>query len=140
MKKTFIGFFIAFCYLQIGSAQSVHTLQVEVQNIKTQKGTIRACLVADESNFLGDCKYGKDVLFADSQAVILFDGLTAGNYCVMLYHDKNDDKRLNLDGLFGMPSEPYGFSNNPFLLFGPPDFEDCLFSLKADRLIQVKLK
>ena len=40
--------------------------------------------------------------------------------------DENDDLAR---GLFGIPSEPYGFSNNLTVLFGPPRFSDATIEL-----------
>ena len=34
--------------------------------------------------------------------------------------------------MFGVPKEPYGFSNNKYGKFGPPDFEDISFDVKED--------
>ncbi|MEM6317628.1 MAG: DUF2141 domain-containing protein [Bacteroidota bacterium] len=38
-----------------------------------------------------------------------------------------------------MPSELYGFSNNPRTLFGTPSFEKCQFSLEENMEIRIKL-
>lgn len=43
---------------------------------------------------------------------------------VAALHDEDGDKRM-ATGLFGMPKEGFGVSNNPRILFGPPRFEDA---------------
>ena len=51
-----------------------------------------------------------------------------GRYAVSLYLDENDNGRLD-SGLFGIPTEPVGVSNNPRSRLGPPRFEDGAFSM-----------
>ena len=57
-----------------------------------------------------------------------FDGLAPGTYGVKLFQDLNGDGELTL-GNFGIPSEPYGFSNDAPVRFGPPRFSDAGFEL-----------
>ena len=67
------------------------------------------------------------------------ENIEAGTYAVSLFHDENNNGVLDTKGLFEMPSEPYGFSNNPSILFGPPSFEKCKLSLNIDKQISIKL-
>ena len=53
-----------------------------------------------------------------------------GVYVVAVYHDLNENDELDL-GLFGMPSEPYGFSNNARAVIGLPSFEAAAISLES---------
>ena len=45
-----------------------------------------------------------------------------------IFQDLNNDGVLN-KGAFGVPSEPYGFSNNVRGQFGPPSFQAAAFNL-----------
>jgi uncharacterized protein (DUF2141 family) len=54
--------------------------------------------------------------------------LAPGRYAVSVYLDENDNGRLD-SGLFGIPTEPVGVSNNPRNRMGPPRFEDGAFSM-----------
>jgi uncharacterized protein (DUF2141 family) len=54
-----------------------------------------------------------------------------GKYAVTIFHDVNGDTELN-SNFMGIPKEPYGFSNNPRAMFGPPSFEQSLFEFKED--------
>jgi len=121
------------------SAQSRLELIVEVVNIKEVGGTIRACLINDEKDFLSNCYASKMVLADKNRLVIKFNNLDIGTYCISLYHDIDNNEKLNRDGMFGMPSEPYGFSNNPRSWFGPPSFNRCTFELKIDSRITINL-
>jgi len=46
-----------------------------------------------------------------------------GIYAVAIYQDKNVNFVLD-KGFLGIPSEPYGVSNDPPIYFGPPKFAD----------------
>lgn len=65
--------------------------------------------------------------------------LPAGNYAVDVYHDENANQELDKN-LVGMPTEKYGFSNNPSATFGPPAFKEQLVKLDKDRTIEIKLQ
>ena len=55
--------------------------------------------------------------------------LPAGRYAVMAYHDRDGDGRLDTLPV-GLPTEPYGFSNNSRGVFGPPKWNAAVFELK----------
>jgi uncharacterized protein (DUF2141 family) len=54
--------------------------------------------------------------------------LPPGRYAVMAYHDRNGDMKLNTLPI-GLPTEPYGFSNDSRGTFGPPPWRAAVFSL-----------
>lgn len=51
-----------------------------------------------------------------------FDDVTPGTYAVKVFHDINDDGKLNTSWI-GWPQEPYGFSNDAPVNMGPPSFK-----------------
>ncbi len=55
-----------------------------------------------------------------------FEGLRAGRYALAVFHDENDNGRLDKNAL-GLPTEGYAFSNNPRLRLGPPSFATARF-------------
>lgn len=61
---------------------------------------------------------------------VTIDDLPPGRYAVMVYVDRNANGKLDR-GMFGRPSEPYGFSNGGGA-FGAPDFSDAAFELASD--------
>lgn len=65
--------------------------------------------------------------------------LPPGRYAVSVYLDENGNHKLD-SGLFGIPREPVGASNNPKARMGPPRFRDCAFELgSASRTISIRL-
>lgn len=70
----------------------------------------------------------------------IFEDLPYGNYAVAIYHDRNSNQRLNR-GLFGMPEEGYGFSNDAPANLGPAKFDDAVFPLEnTDTIIQIRMR
>ena len=63
-----------------------------------------------------------------------FKNIPAGPYAIAVFQDKNNDGKLNKN-LFGAPKEPYGFSNNKYGRFGPPEFEDVCFEVKENKSV-----
>lgn len=72
-----------------------------------------------------------------SESIVIKD-LPKGTYAVSLYHDVNSDKTCNLN-FFGIPKEPYAFSNNFKPKFSAPKFKDCQFELNSNKSITIQL-
>jgi len=127
--------------LAIGSLTSSHAqsdITVVVENIKTIKGKVMVCLVDQEEHFLEDCQNGQVVKVDGTTAQVIFSDVSAGSYAVSTFHDKNSDEQLNTN-FIGIPKEPFGFSNNPTILFGPPSFEKCLVDVSGNKTITITL-
>ncbi|MEA5466222.1 DUF2141 domain-containing protein [Leptothoe sp. PORK10 BA2] len=56
---------------------------------------------------------------------VAFENLAPGSYAVSVFHDANGDGEFNRH-LFGMPAEGFGFSRNPEVRTGPPQFGDAV--------------
>jgi uncharacterized protein (DUF2141 family) len=55
----------------------------------------------------------------------------AGDYAVKSFHDVNGDGRMNTNP-FGMPTEPYAFSNNARGNMGPATWAQAHFTVEGD--------
>ncbi len=56
--------------------------------------------------------------------------LPAGNYGMKAFHDVNDDGEMNTNP-FGMPTEPYAFSNNAVGNMGPASWDRAKFEVSG---------
>lgn len=61
-----------------------------------------------------------------------------GIYAVAVYHDENEDGKLNTR-IFGIPVEGVGFSGNLVSKVKPPDFEQASINITADTSIVVSM-
>ncbi|KQS55271.1 hypothetical protein ASG17_04035 [Brevundimonas sp. Leaf363] len=61
---------------------------------------------------------------------VTFDQLPAGEYAVSAFHDVNGDGTMNANP-FGMPTEPYAFSNNAKGNMGPASWDAAKFAVSG---------
>lgn len=116
------------------------TLTLRINNIKNEGGFLKICFFNSKESFLKKavrCELINPVHKGEMK--IKINSLPPGTYAVNIYFDQNGNKKLDR-GLFGLPSEPYGFSNNPSTTFGPPSFEEASFKITSDKEIKIKLK
>ena len=57
---------------------------------------------------------------------VTFDGLAAGDYAMKSFHDVDNDGAMDTNP-FGIPTEPYAFSNNAVGNMGPASWERAHF-------------
>jgi len=79
---------------------------------------------------------GKDSVTGPTVRLI-FSELLTGSYAIKLYQDENNNGALDTN-MLGIPSEGYGFSNNPKGI-GQPDFEEAMFTVSGDTRIEITL-
>ena len=101
-------------------------LTVEVRGIRSGDGRLYVAVHAPETKDTFPAATGAVAgLQQDAQLGALrfvVGDLPPGRYAVNAFHDENDNGELDTN-LFGIPSEGYGFANDPSTTFGPPDFE-----------------
>lgn len=66
----------------------------------------------------------EDVVITQAVLAITFTDIAPGTYAVSVLHDENEDGELNT-GTFGIPTEGFGFSQNPEIRTGAPDFSEA---------------
>ncbi len=109
--------------------------------LKVVTGEFRAVkgdLIIELSDSTGEAFTGGIHPVTGTTVTVRFDSLAPGPKAVRLFHDENSNGKLDTN-FFGIPSEGYGFSNNPRSRFGEPSFKDRLFELKADTTIHITL-
>ncbi len=111
-----------------------------MENLESDQGSVRAGVYKDEAGFLknaiASCA-SKGVLVHKQARVIC--QLKPGTYVVALYHDENDNKKLDTNFMH-IPKEGYGFSNNAKGSFGPPEFKDAAFTVgEEDMEMNIRL-
>lgn len=102
-------------------------LDIEITNIKSDEGKV-AIQLLNESEAVVKELYAE---ISGGECIVTFDSLSPGHYALQYYHDENDNGEMDT-GLFGIPKEGYGFSNNARGNYGPPEFREWLFMLDKD--------
>lgn len=117
--------------IAVGAAARAGDLTVEVQGIKSAQGEIAVGLFDQADQFPKQVAHGLRLVATKDSVVAVFKDLKPGTYAISAYHDENDNKKLDR-GLFGIPKEPYGFSQEARGEGGPPQFRDAQFEVPAD--------
>lgn len=113
-----------------GRTDGLADLEIQV-DVKILKGRIMLALYDSEAAYNGGPAVAGVAGEADeSPVVISVKDLKPGTYAIKGYHDLDGDGKMNTNA-FGIPSEPYGFSNNAPGNFGPPPFEKAAFEVTA---------
>ena len=115
------------------------TLTIEVASFENTKGVLRVCVTDQKDDFLKSCAFSKIVTVENDTVSLKIENIEKGNYAVSVYHDENNSGILETGGVFGIPLEPYGFSNNPNMTFGP-SYKKSVFKMTSDKNISIKLK
>lgn len=108
----------------------VNQLNVNITGI-AHEGKIRVGLYNQQKGFGKPDKIFKQASYNARQgetAAVTFDDLPAGTYAIAVFEDLNNNGKLDAN-FFGVPKEPYAFSNNVKPRFSAPGFDDCKFQL-----------
>jgi uncharacterized protein (DUF2141 family) len=77
----------------------------------------------------------------DPKCEVVFENVPYGSYAVSVFHDQNNNGKLDTVFLIGIPKEGVGCSNNPKSRFGPPSFADSKFTLDSREVeLTIELK
>ena len=108
-------------------------LQLVCTNIAEAKGSIYVAVFDRQENFLntGKMRAQRIVPVTSSGKInITFNDLPPGTYAISCFHDVNGNGQLDKNWM-GIPSEPYGFSNNARPKFRAPNWAETQFTLSA---------
>lgn len=122
-------------------AQLKGNLTVEVNGLRNQKGNVCINVFHRSVGFPADATKALKsdcVKITASPLLIRFQGLPFANYAISLFHDENADDQFNRAS-FGLPTEGYGFSNNPKAIAAPAPFGQASFIL-AGKATKVRIK
>jgi uncharacterized protein (DUF2141 family) len=81
---------------------------------------------------------GKIIPVTSSYMKVTISKLEVGTYGIAVLQDQ-DKNGIMTTNFVGYPIEPYGFSNNKYGKFGPPDFSAVAFTLKSGQSLYLKI-
>jgi uncharacterized protein (DUF2141 family) len=114
-------------------------VRVEVATLHSSKGHV-LCTLFDSEDAYKQLRPVMRLVVAPIQPVTtcVFHGVPPGAYMISAVHDENDDGKLD-KGLFGMPKEGYGVSNNHTYVLKGPDFTESVVQL-GDGLNSISIR
>lgn len=79
---------------------------------------------------------GEELAPQSGTTEVRFKDLPPGIYAVSAIHDRNNNKKLDTNGI-GIPIEPFAFSNNASAMDGPPTFSAASFKVGSEPVTQI---
>ena len=110
--------------------ESTQTVSIHVSGLKSQSSNLYVAVFDSEEGFPKPEHSSTTTTIPVSTESVEFslslpDSSTTG---IAIFQDLNGDGKLTKNG-FGLPIEPYGFSNNARSTFGPPSFSQAAFKV-----------
>ena len=118
-------------------------LQVEFSNIVDRKGSLYIAVYDRSDAFLrtDQARVTKIIPLTQTGTLkISLDNLPAGQYALSCFHDVNGNGELDTN-MFGVPTEPYGFSNNARPKLRAPNWAETNFKHEGGAaLLKIRLE
>jgi uncharacterized protein (DUF2141 family) len=111
------------------SAQS-GSVQLEIAAARPE-GRLAVAVYGDADSFRHNRNPVRTLMLDRSGAVTrtTLQGLAPGRYVIAVFQDLDGNGTLST-GAFGIPKEPFGFSNNARVRFGPPSFDAAAITVR----------
>ncbi|HVF33778.1 MAG TPA: DUF2141 domain-containing protein [Candidatus Saccharimonadia bacterium] len=106
-------------------------LEVRIEGLRETSGHLLLALTdsADAWDGKAESVARKRQPVAATSERIRFEGLEPGSYAISVFHDANDNGEMDKN-IVGMPTEGYGFSQNPMVM-RKATYEEARFELAA---------
>ncbi len=101
-------------------------IEVAVTNVTTAKGRIHVDICPKERFLKEDCAWSGEAPATIGTTVVTVANVPPGLYAAQAFHDRNGDGKVDR-ALFGIPTEPIGFSNDAPVHLSPPKWADAAF-------------
>jgi uncharacterized protein (DUF2141 family) len=135
--------FAALCLVAAtAGAARAETLVIEMKGFRSDKGKALVALFGSKDGFPDKPKKAArriEVDIKNRAALAVLSDVAPGTYAVAVLHDEDNNKAMKT-GLFGIPKEGYGASQDARGNFGPPSFGDAKFDIRAGRRVTTRIK
>ena len=103
-------------------------------------GAVMVVLYDSEAGYAGGPPVGHRRLdVAAGERTATFENLPAGEYAAKAFHDVDGDGEMDANP-FGMPTEPFAFSNNAVGNMGPARWEQARFTVTGATAQTIRLR
>lgn len=114
----------------VPAGESTQTVSIHVSGLKTESSNLYVAVFDSEEGFpKPEHSRTTTTIPVDAESVEFSLSLPdSSTTSIAIFQDLNGDGKLTKNG-FGLPIEPYGFSNNARSTFGPPSFSQAAFKV-----------
>ncbi|WP_297799798.1 DUF2141 domain-containing protein [uncultured Brevundimonas sp.] len=140
MKSVFTILSLALALTAAANAHAEEARLTLKVDVGTPSGTVQVAVYDSEDAY----EHGNPVRVANidvahGQSEVVFEGLTSGDYGIKAFHDVNGNGRMDTNP-FGLPVEPYAFSNNAVGNMGPAKWDRAQFAVSGQTDHQLTLR
>ena len=118
-------------------------IHVTITGLRSDRGAVEVALYNSDNTFLGDSsKVFRVVDDWPGKGIsnVVFRRAPFGTYAIAAFHDENMNRKMD-KGVFGIPKEGYGFSNDAMGFMGAPSFDKAQFVCDRDSiLVTIRMK
>ena len=122
------------------AATAANELHVEVTGLKSSRGDV---IIALYNSPKGYTKHPYKTAFVNinkDKCDWVMKDLPRGDYAIILVHDENGNHDMD-SNFFGIPKEPYAFSNNVKAHLHAPPFSDTKFTVDSgETTVRIQLE
>ena len=135
-------FFVTLFLLAVAAESNAQgKIIVTITNLENNKGVCETCLFTNASSFAGN---GPDFKCAalkiqNKKAVAVFDAVPTGVYAIAVFHDENNNSKMDKNFL-GIPKEGYGASKNKLPFASAPTFKENQFEVQPGNTIDINIR
>lgn len=135
--------FVLFCSSSVGAkflqpcGETPYSILIHVEGVKNDQGSVTVALYDDDpERFL---KKGEKLGHLRVPAI---KGTTstciaaphAGDYAIVVYHDEDGNGKVTRSWI-GLPTEGFGFSNNPNVFLAPPKHSEAVVFIQEGQTV-----
>ena len=115
------------------------SIEIAITGVRSAQGHVHVD-VCDEASFLKDCRRSAEAPAKLGTTIVIVHDVPPGRYGAQAFHDRNANGEVDR-GLFGIPLEGVGFSNDARIRMAPPKFADAAFQHDgSDQRISFRLR
>lgn len=118
--------------LAVPAPSQAAAIDVAVTNVTSTKGRIHVDICPQEKFLKEDCPWSAEAPATIGTTVVTVPDVPPGRYAAQVFHDRNGNGKVDR-ALFGIPTEPLGFSRDAPVHMGPPKFADAAFDHGSER-------
>lgn len=120
-------------------AQSPDSSVVLTFETGVRTGSVMVALYDSEAAYEGGPAVARMAVPASGRVVARFENLPAGDYAMKAFHDVDGDGEMDANP-FGMPTEPYAFSNNAVGNMGPARWDSARFVVSGETAQTISIR
>lgn len=108
------------------------SLTVTFTGIEEKEGAVMGVLFDSEAAYDGKGAPVRTIFVTADKAEVatMLEGLSPGTYAIKAFHDIDGDHKMGSNP-YGMPTEPFAFSNDAQGNMGPAKWTDAKFDVKV---------